>query len=243
MVVASILELRELCDIRTESLGPPVAAHPDDLVAEGAGLKTRCRPRDRPRVMLAERGLRASDEGGANDDPEEGPSTRLRWQASQSKPCGTAIRPHAIEVTGVAVCLHPRTPRRRCAPSSDSEASGRSGREDMLQLFLDALPALTARRACISTTARPTAGTPDHRVPAPSAFAAPPQALRSAGAQVARWSAWRTPERTPGLLLRRAVARRVSTGAFAPLWFRYHASPARPHARVGLPKPVTRATR
>jgi transposase InsO family protein len=135
-------ELRELlCDIRTENRSASVPLILTTLVAEGRVAEDKVSPQV-VRKMLAERGLqRISAKAAANDDPEEGPSMRLRWQASQPGALWHGDVCHfAIEVTGV------KKPVRIHGHLDDAaryvvglEAFWQEREEDMLQLFLDAL--------------------------------------------------------------------------------------------------------
>jgi transposase InsO family protein len=134
--------LRELlCDIRTENRSASVPLMLTTLAEEGRLAKDQVSPQV-VRKMLAERGLqRISAKAAANDDPQEGPRMRLRWQASDPGALWQGDVCHfKIEVDGVC------KPVRIHAHLDDAaryivaiEAFWTEREEDMLQLFVDAL--------------------------------------------------------------------------------------------------------
>jgi transposase InsO family protein len=140
-------EMRELlCDIRTEHRSASVPLILSTLQEEGL-LPTD--PKDEHaaapqtvRKLFAERGLkRVSAKVAANDDPQEGPKMRLKWQAAHPGALWHGDVCHfAILVDGVlrAVRIHAHLDD-ASRYITGIEAFWTEREEDMLTLFVDAL--------------------------------------------------------------------------------------------------------
>jgi putative transposase len=133
-------ELRDLiCDIRTENRSASVPLILTTLAEEGRVAEDDVSPQV-VRKMLAERGLqRISAKAAANDDPQEGPRMRLRWQAAHPGALWHGDVCHfAIQCSGVkkAVRIHGHLDdaSRYCV---GLEAFWQEREEEMLQLFID----------------------------------------------------------------------------------------------------------
>jgi transposase InsO family protein len=140
-------EMRELlCDIRTENRSASVPLILSTLQEEGL-LPTD--PNDEHaaapqtvRKLFAERGLqRVSAKAAANDDPQEGPKMRLKWQASHPGALWHGDVCHFAILTGGV-----KKPVRIHAHLDDAsryipviEAFWTEREQDMLTLFIDAL--------------------------------------------------------------------------------------------------------
>jgi transposase InsO family protein len=131
-------ELRDLlCDIRTENRSASVPLILATLQEEGLVPKDEASPQV-VRKLFAERGLsRISAKAAANDDPQEGPRMRLKWEAAH---------PGALWHGDVCHFRGLKKPVRIHAHLDDAsryivgiEAFWTEREEDMLALFIDTL--------------------------------------------------------------------------------------------------------
>lgn len=139
-------ETRELlCDIRTENRSASVPLILSTLREEGLLPEAEADDATSPQVvrkLFAERGLqRISAKAAANDDPQQGPRMRLKWQAAHPGALWHGDVCHfAIEADG---CKKPVRIHGHLDDASryivGIEAFWTEREEDMLALFVDAL--------------------------------------------------------------------------------------------------------